>query len=262
MALGFEIPFLGNVWSIFDWGFSQFGKGRKEADIIVPVQDRLTKEFLNPTSQLTGVGWGGDFTPKYGGKPNPTLTKQDLYQIRDAAQNVISQWLGFLRSSEFTDGRASQQAANDLMPFLNGTAGYGLFAQGGGAPVSIHPNFSWSPPIHGGIIAGLNRAIQMTPATDLTSTIPGPDISPILSPNLNIPGGEERDGISFLPSTPLDMGIIPGAGPEILPDENGFIPEDEREIMQAGPGIIDTQSGLFMIGLVGVAAWLMYQKGK
>ena len=88
------------------------GAGRREADIIVPVQNTLVYQTLSNITQqiLTGT--------------NPDVgTLQNLYH------QVWVQGVGFqefVLMRNFTDRRASGQALNTVMPYLDGSCGYAV----------------------------------------------------------------------------------------------------------------------------------------
>lgn len=88
------------------------GRGRNEADIIVPVQNQL----INPQ----GSGQLDQITQVLIRRPNV----QGLQALYDQVQRIGLAFLDFLQDPAFTDGRASQQAANTIFPYINGTCGY------------------------------------------------------------------------------------------------------------------------------------------
>lgn len=102
-----------NYAQTIDQFLSQFGigAGRVEADIIVPVQNRLMYNLGLITDQIR-IG------------QNPSLsTLQSLYAtVRQQANNFIQ----FVLSAKFTDRRASGQALNTVMPYIDGTCGYAV----------------------------------------------------------------------------------------------------------------------------------------
>jgi hypothetical protein len=89
------------------------GAGRKEADVITGPPNHVQDQVMNQIKAISYVGL----------KPDATVQRlqaliQELYQLRAA-------WLTFLgNTSHFHDGRASEQAANTVMPYLDGTCGY------------------------------------------------------------------------------------------------------------------------------------------
>lgn len=88
------------------------GRGRQEADIIVPIQNQL----INPS----GSGQLDQITQMLVRRP----TVQGLQAMYDQVQRIGAAFLTFISDPKFTDGRASAQAANTIMPYINGTCGY------------------------------------------------------------------------------------------------------------------------------------------
>lgn len=88
------------------------GRGRSEADIIVPIQNQL----INPS----GTGQLDQITQMLVRGPNI----QGLQALYDQTQRIAQAFLDFIQDPSFQDGRASEQAANTIMPYINGTCGY------------------------------------------------------------------------------------------------------------------------------------------
>lgn len=88
------------------------GRGRSEADIIVPIQNQL----INPqrTGQLDQITQALVQRPTVAG----------LQAMYDAVQRIGQAFMAFISDPKFQDGRASQQAADTIMPYINGTCGY------------------------------------------------------------------------------------------------------------------------------------------
>ena len=82
------------------------GKGRREADVITPVQNQLANRL--------GAIWAN---------------KEQL-NCEQLQQGYVEQWqlglafMEFVLRPEFTDRRASGQALNGIMPMIDGTCGY------------------------------------------------------------------------------------------------------------------------------------------
>lgn len=96
------------------------GRGRREADIIVPLQNQL----INPQ----GTGQLDQITQVLVHNPNVPA----LQSMFSAVQRIASAFMEFISdTSRFTDGRASEQAANTIFPYIDGTCG-----------------FHWPPPMH------------------------------------------------------------------------------------------------------------------
>ena len=165
-ALGANfIPGVGQIASIaittlntmlakFEQWFG-IGAGRREADIIVPVQNTLVNQTLGGITQqiLSGTA--------------PTLdTLNNLYR------QVWTQGVGFqefVLMRNFTDRRASGQALNTVMPYIDGSCGYPV-------PVGITASpsrfncLAWGSGTVGGVgttgmLGAIGRAIQMAGGT-------------------------------------------------------------------------------------------------
>jgi hypothetical protein len=108
-------PIASSAVSILGSAISEFnnwlgiGKGRTEADIIVPRQDDLVSHLGTVTDQiLLGM--------------NPSVSQLDgLY--REVWQLAVG-FMEFVDLPDFTDRRASGQALNTIMPYIDGTCGY------------------------------------------------------------------------------------------------------------------------------------------
>jgi hypothetical protein len=84
-----------------------FGAGRHEADIITPNQNVVWQYIVN----LSKVALAST---------DPRLLAQAVLNLQQLGYN----WLRFLADPRFKDGRASAQAANTIMPYLDGSCGY------------------------------------------------------------------------------------------------------------------------------------------
>lgn len=159
------------------------GAGRREADIIVPFQNRLMYNLGLITDQFR-VG------------QTPTLSQLQNFhtQVRGLANNFIQ----FVLSSRFTDRRASGQALNTVMPYIDGSCGYAV-PLGSTANPSQFNCISWGDGQLGGVgtngmLGALSRAI-----TQAGGSVGGGGIV------INPPGtiGQTTLGIS----TPMLVGI-------------------------------------------------------
>lgn len=83
--------------------------GANEADAITPTQNKVGSILTQVNNQI------------------PTATIPALQAMFVEVQNMGVQWLKFLADPRFTDGRASMQAANTIMPLINGTGCYQRF---------------------------------------------------------------------------------------------------------------------------------------
>jgi hypothetical protein len=107
----------------------QIGAGRHEADIITGPPNYVQNSVMNQITSISRTALNSSSIPQL---------QQFIQQLR----NLRSAWLTFLgNTSHFHDGRASQQAANDTMPYLDGTCGY-----------------HWPPPLNPGQGAGCGGA--------------------------------------------------------------------------------------------------------
>lgn len=82
------------------------GEGRREADVIVPVQNQIHDRL----AQISAAVNSGNI--------------QQLQMWFAEVQQMGIYFLNFLRDPRFTDGRASEQAANDIMPLIDGSGDY------------------------------------------------------------------------------------------------------------------------------------------
>ena len=102
------MSFLSSAISAFE-SWLGIGSGRREADVIVPRQNDLMAR-LDPITDLIRVG------------SNPSLSQLDA-AYREVWQMAVG-FMEFVSMRDFTDRRASGQALNTVMPFINGTCGY------------------------------------------------------------------------------------------------------------------------------------------
>jgi hypothetical protein len=108
-------PIASSVLSIFQQALSTFtswiGSGRREENIIVPVQNQL----MNQLGVITN-GFRTGTTPS-------------IYQLQQWYTEVWQLGLAFMEfvlKPQFTDRRASGQALNTVMPYIDGTCGYAV----------------------------------------------------------------------------------------------------------------------------------------
>lgn len=87
------------------------GAGRKEADVVTPTQNRIFNGTVAPiVDYLTGIKNGTI-------QGNCTDLQNDLAAL-DAAEK---QWLSFLHTTKWVDGRAAQQGEATLAPWFTNT---------------------------------------------------------------------------------------------------------------------------------------------
>jgi hypothetical protein len=87
------------------------GAGRREADVVTPVQNRIFNGSVAPlVDYLTAIHNGSV-------KVDCTTLTSDL-AVMDAAEK---QWLSFLHDTKWQDGRAAQQGEATLAPWFTNT---------------------------------------------------------------------------------------------------------------------------------------------
>jgi len=84
------------------------GAGRREADVITPLQNRILSSFLAPATTFIEEVKGGQLTP----------TCAQVQQWNALEVSTKTQWLNFLHNTHWTDGRAAQQAEATLQPYF------------------------------------------------------------------------------------------------------------------------------------------------
>lgn len=124
------------------------GAGRREADIIVPVQNRLLYNLGLITDQFR-VG----MSPSLG----------TLQSLRSQVLTLTNNFVVFVLNRRFTDRRASGQALNTVMPYVDGSCGYAV-PLGMTATPSQFNCISWGDGQLGGVgtngmLGALGRAI-------------------------------------------------------------------------------------------------------
>jgi hypothetical protein len=137
------------------------GAGRREADIIVPSQNQLMAHLGTITNQiLTGA--------------SPAVTDlQSMY--RDVWASAVA-FQEFVLMCQFTDRRASGQALNTVMPYIDGSCGYAVPVGTTATPTQFNC-ISWGDGTIGGVgqngmLGAIGRAI-----TNAGGTIPAlPDL--------------------------------------------------------------------------------------
>lgn len=128
---------------------SWIGRGRQEADLIVPLQNQMTANLGTVTNQIL-VGQAistGQLISLY----------QQVWMMGTAFQEFVLQ-------SRFTDRRASGQALNTLMPYFDGSCGYAV-PVGKTAYPTQHNCLTWGDGTLGGpgtdgMLGAIARAIR------------------------------------------------------------------------------------------------------
>jgi hypothetical protein len=160
-ALGANfVPGVGQIGSIVLTAFNQFlnqfeswfhiGAGRREENIIVPVQN----SFVSALGQVT----------------NQFVTGQspDCDQLSSLYRQVWMMAVAFqefVLMRQFTDRRASGQALNTVMPYIDGSCGYSIPVGFTATPGTANCGFSWGDGTIGGVgtngmLGALSRALQ------------------------------------------------------------------------------------------------------
>jgi len=206
------------------------GRGRTEADLIVPIQNQLINS--QGTGQLDQV------TQIFLRNPNVTGLRALYEQVERSAQAFID----FVSEDSFTDGRASAQALNTVMPYVNGTCGYSwpppmratqndCVSWGDGTPGGVGTN---------GILGALARAIQRQ-----GGTVPPPLLTQgygTAYPRLAPSGSQNYPWIS-------QAGGLPNVSP-LSPIRPTMVP------------VVSAGMDLLLPALIGGAAFWLFQKRK
>jgi hypothetical protein len=206
------------------------GRGRNEADIITPIQNQL----VNPQ----GTGQLDQITQMF--VRNPTM--QGLQALYDQVQRIGAAWLEFLSDPAFNDGRASQQAADTIMPYINGSCGYHW-------PPPLKPSQSnciqWGDGTPGGpgtdgMLGALARAIIRA-----GGTVPPPLITQGYGSSIATLGPSGSQNFPFIPQA----GTIPANAP-LSPLRPSSVP-----VISAGIGF-----DISTVLLVGAGLYLLQKR--
>lgn len=124
------------------------GAGRREADIIVPVQNQMMDALGIITQQILT-------------SQSPSVEQLILYYREVWVRAVAFQ--EFVLQKNFTDRRASGQALNTVMPYLDGSCGYSEPVGMTATPTQFHC-ISWGDGTVGGVgtngmLGAIGRAI-------------------------------------------------------------------------------------------------------
>jgi hypothetical protein len=189
------------------------GAGRHEADIIVPVQNDFVAALGNITNQfLVGT--------------NPSADQLEAMYREVWSRAVAFQEFVLMRN--FTDRRASGQALNTVMPYIDGSCGYAIPVGMTATPSDLNC-LSWGDGTLGGVgtngmLGALARAIQAA-----GGTVPSlPDLHQ-----------SANQGIPVTNPGSFPGGGVPGVGPGPI-----------------GSTIMGVSTPLaFMIGIVALSFW-------
>jgi hypothetical protein len=214
---------LENFFEVFRPG----GEGSREADVIVPIQNQAVAQLDQVTQALVR---------------SPSVTGlQNLYR---QVEKIGRDFAAFISDERFEDGRASEQAANTVMPYIDGTCGY-----------------SWPPPMRAtqrnclrwgdgtpggvgtdGMLGAISRAILRQ-----GGTLPPPLLTQGYGAGYAVlaPGGSQS--YPWIPQS----GTIPNISP--LPS----IRPSPVPVVSAGMGDM-----LLPVVLLGGAAFMLFQKRR
>ena len=99
------------AWNTIE-GWFGIGTGRREADVISPVQNGVI-DRLAEILRVTGIS-----------PPAPMqVTTLQLQNFIVELQQTRAEFIRFVQDPHFTDGRASQQALNDVIPLIDDNIG-------------------------------------------------------------------------------------------------------------------------------------------
>jgi hypothetical protein len=209
MAVGANfVPGVGQIASVAITTFGNYLKqfeswfgiraGAREADVIVPVQNNIVNSGLGPiTNQiLSGM--------------NPSL--DTLYQLYRQVWSYGVAFQEFVLMRQFTDRRASGQALNTVMPYIDGSCGYPVPVAFTATPGQFNC-LSWGDGTVGGVgqngmLGAIGRAIM-----NLGGTVPAlPDLHQAansgIKPASVLPGyGGGLPATILGVSTPLAFGL-------------------------------------------------------
>jgi len=192
-ATGPAAPFVAAgiiIASLIPFALTQIGKGRKEADLITPVQNQVGQRLAEINNAI----------------PHSSVTAlQEFYQ---EVEQLGESFHGFVTDPRFKDGRASVGALDTIMPLIDGTDAAGQV---------VRPD--------GGTMGTIARAILALGGQILQATTPiqgsGSAISSLRVP---IPGNSFLPQSGFIPPTsplsPIQNQVISrvGApGSDVLP---------------------------------------------
>jgi hypothetical protein len=108
---------IGGATSIIMSAVAKIGSGRKEADIIVPVQNQVWEVLRVLIDECNQAG------------TNAAVTVPHLLDDYFLAIETYRRFDKFTRDPRFTDGRASRQARDTIRPYVDGKLDNGTFSQ-------------------------------------------------------------------------------------------------------------------------------------
>jgi hypothetical protein len=215
-------PILSSVAEIFGHGglsrieqWLGIGVGRREADLIVPFQNQLMASFSPITAAILI------------NKPTPTVPVLDSYYRQVWMSGVA--FTEFCLLKTFVDRRASGQALNAIMPYIDGSGGYvpddgaghALHGIGAQAAPTTFDSLRWGDGTQGGpgtngIMGCLARMMQAQGASppDLPLIYQAANQGlavPVTPGGAPKPTGTGPGGVSIcIPGTLIPAGCTPG----------------------------------------------------
>lgn len=209
-------PIVSQLLSLFGNAFANIGRGHMEADEIVPTQNELMAYLGEITNQLIA-------------QPGPNVPQLQAYLYLVKGAGIAFQQ--FVSNSRFIDGRASQQALNTVMPYIDGSCGYhwpppmapqqwNCLTWGDGTPGGPGTNGMYGAIqraillLGGSPVPGTPQLVQgLNSIGSLTSSLPGmPNVPqagtlPQQPAGVGIPQTITIDGSTFDLSTLLPIGV-------------------------------------------------------
>lgn len=191
------------------------GEGRSEADIIVHDSDSGQNLLMGRLDEITDAFLTGR---------NPSI--EQLQQMYLAVYTMGEIFKDFVLSPRFTDRRASGQALNTVMPYIDGTCGYAVPLGRDAVPSIADCGLRWGDgtlggPGSDGMMGALERAILRK-----GGRVPAPQItqnagSSIATLNVPIPGMSATQAGWIPPRTalqvkPLSISSVGGSGAGLL----------------------------------------------
>lgn len=182
-----SIDFFGRVAHAIE-SFFGIGSGRTEADVIVPIQNDLMVALGGITQRIL-IG------------RNPSL--DELLQMFVQVKQYAAYFIKYVSDQRFFDGRASAQALDTVMPYIDGSCGYqprtwnqdGLLF-----PTIPDCGFTWGDgtiagPGTNGMLGALRRAIEERGGSVVarlplvsSSTTPTGTSLPLIAPSTSFMG--------------------------------------------------------------------------
>ena len=107
MALQEAFVHMKDLWEDIQRIFG-IGAGRREADVIVPIQEQIAEQILAPV---------GDYLERLRNNQSPVVCNE-LTTWNTQLLQAETKWLTYLHTTQWQDGRAAQQAEATLGPIF------------------------------------------------------------------------------------------------------------------------------------------------